>query len=560
MTPRRPTASFRVLAIGLGLTSLLSGCPAPAPADAPDAGADAATDAAADAAADGGTDASSGCARVTLGTWQLDFVDDVSANYVVPITEPISGATYALYLTFERYGDATYVGSFDIEGSRDDNRATCAHCVMAFSGLTRDHGFFAASGTMTLRSDPYGMVLDATLVDLRMIEVTIGGPTLMSTPVPGGACLEVADVDVDLAFPPPGWTCDAATYGDGADCQCRCGLLDPDCDGTREAVDCNASQICEIRRDIPSFAPFCAQRCSRVESRPCGNGVCAIDANEQEYCDPTPMARSGVALGQRCAVGSVYCAPVGTSFWDGLCDQLGRGDGICRPTCHTDAECDAAALERCYHLFGDTSVGHCAPRYPAAWTCDPTFYADGASCDCGCGPHDPDCDAAGSPLRGCDAGEVCARDLCVTPPANDTCATAAALAVGTPGSPVTTNGSTLGADDHYATQRDVGACIDVDLDGPDVVYAVTLAAGQSLDLVLHQPDLFLGLYVLGPGDATAACDATASHCVIGAQAADIGADITLHFAPTAAGTYFVVVDSFSELFQGAFTLDAAVSS
>ncbi|MFO0686849.1 MAG: PPC domain-containing protein [Sandaracinus sp.] len=559
MSPHRVRVLSSLLLV-LWATSA-SACPGPSPADPVDGGRDAgAADATPDVRiGDAGPDASSGCIPVTVGTFDVDFIDDVSASYVAPLSPAIDGQTYALYLTFERYGDAEYVGTFSIAGSRDDNRSTCAHCTMAFTGLTRDHGFFASAGTLTLRAEPFGLLLDARLEGLRLVEVTIGGATLMSTPVPGGACLEVATVDVMQTFTPDGWTCPASQYGDGATCQCTCGVIDPDCDGTRDPVDCLGNQLCEIRRDSPTFEPYCATSCDRDAGRSCSSGVCAIDAMERGYCDATPLLRSSVGFGQQCATGSVYCAPVGTSFWDGICDQAGRGDGVCRPLCTTDAECDAAAFERCFHLFSDTGLGHCAPRFPAAWTCAPESFGDGAHCDCGCGAHDPDCELAGTTPRGCAAGDVCVADVCATPPANETCASAPALALGTAGAPARTSGSTLAARDDYAAQPDTGTCATTRLDGPDVVYAVTLAAGDTLDVVLTPDQTLLSLYLLGPGDAASACDATATHCVGGAEGTEVGSAVTLHTTVASGGTYYLVVDSFGGFFSGPFTLDASVS-
>eukprot|EP00976_Prorocentrum_cordatum_P106120 1194387-Prorocentrum_minimum.AAC.1 len=44
------------------------------------------------------------------------------------------------------------------------------------------------------------------------------------------------------------------------------------------------------------------------------------------------------------------------------------------------------------------------PAPPLAWTCSPEFYAaqDG-QCDCNCGTYDPDCDATGATVRGCES-------------------------------------------------------------------------------------------------------------------------------------------------------------
>lgn len=551
-------AGCRELAALLLVMLVLAGCGGGAPAPAADAGADGAS---IDAALDAGADAAGGgCVRGTLGAWQLESFDDVSVSYFAPFVDPIAGQRHALYLTFERYGDTTYTGTFTIDGSRDANRSTCAHCVMAFSGLARDHGFFAESGVLTLNRDPFELVLDATLTDLRMIEVTIGGDTLVSTPVPDGLCIELASVAASGRFAPPGWTCPDARYADGTRCDCNCGLFDPDCDGARAPADCAADELCELRRDGPIGATFCAASCSRAAGVECVRGVCALDYMLREYCEPSPLIRSTVGLGEICPSTASYCAPVGTSYFDGICDFLARNDGVCRPRCTMDAECDLAALEHCVHFVGETGAGLCAPRYPAAWTCAGARYEDGVTCDCGCGAHDTDCDLPGAPVGGCGAGEICtALDECAAVPANDGCRAALPLAVGTSAAaPARSTGTTRGAANDYATRGGTGACVDVFLDGPDVVYALTLRTGQSLDVVATPATANLALYLLGPGDASA-CDATASRCIGGVETGGGGEPETLHVTATAAGTYYLVVDSFASIQYGDFTLDAWVS-
>ena len=53
-------------------------------------------------------------------------------------------------------------------------------------------------------------------------------------------------------------------------------------------------------------------------------------------------------------------------------------------------------------------------RSPPAWKCAEEAYATGDGCDCGCGAHDPDCDAPGQLAAwGCLPGEACERRLSV---------------------------------------------------------------------------------------------------------------------------------------------------
>ncbi len=52
---------------------------------------------------------------------------------------------------------------------------------------------------------------------------------------------------------------------------------------------------------------------------------------------------------------------------------------------------------------------------PASWTCTEAQYGDGATCDCACGAHDPDCDDSGVTANaGCAAAQVCdSHDKCI---------------------------------------------------------------------------------------------------------------------------------------------------
>lgn len=76
--------------------------------------------------------------------------------------------------------------------------------------------------------------------------------------------------------------------------------------------------------------------------------------------------------------------------------------GLCSSPAN-DAEC----------LCTPTNRRRCtrtSPTDSTAWTCARETYADGISCDCGCGLYDPDCDNAELPIRGCNSGETCSRD------------------------------------------------------------------------------------------------------------------------------------------------------
>lgn len=502
------------------------------------------------------------CTQVTIDRWALDVLDDVSIRYVARLTPAIGGEPYDLYLEFLRYGDVEYVGTFDLGTGPDANHSTCAHCVKAFTGTGMSEGFFVDRGTLELRSEPWEQTLDAALRGVRLIEVTIEGETLVSVPVPGGRCLEIADAEVDQSFPPSGWRCAAEQWGDGATCHCTCGAIDRDCDGMLPVVGCGEDEVCGVRlvsgEDF-RFENTCLATCDRAADRRCTVGVCAF-GSEGEICYTEAGVLDDAALGETCAEGATLCAPVPGGYADGFCDVSDRGDGTCRRACDADSDCDVAAFERCFTIFGGAEVGtgFCSPRYPAAWTCSGALYAEGTACDCGCGAPDLDCEDRTAPIRGCGTGEVCSDAECVPRPGNDTCTGALALVVGTAAAPGVTTGTTRGASNDLATVRDTGACIDVDELGPDVAYRLDLLAGDALTVVGTPTDFDLALYLIGPG-GPGVCDASASSCVAGSDAAGYGTADTLTFTATTTGPYYLIVDSFFEGYSGAFRLESHVS-
>ncbi|MDX2091305.1 MAG: hypothetical protein SFX73_25830 [Kofleriaceae bacterium] len=55
-----------------------------------------------------------------------------------------------------------------------------------------------------------------------------------------------------------------------------------------------------------------------------------------------------------------------------------------------------------------------ADAVPAEWTCQKAQYNDGATCNCACGAHDPDCDIDNAPVAGCTGNQVCgSEDTCI---------------------------------------------------------------------------------------------------------------------------------------------------
>ena len=366
------SSTLRILTCAL----LLVAC-GDAPSDPDDAGRDGGTTDPMDAdtppedSGPGDAGDPDGCIDVTVSNWRLDNMDDVSIRYRARIAPELSDQPWDLYLDFQRY-DTEYVGTFPLGEGQDENFGSCARCVVAFYGSMLDRGYFASEGTLELREDPFTQKLDATLTDARLIEVTIeADPTgaLVSTPVPGGACLDLEVTTVDQNFPSPGWTCANEQFNDGETCHCGCGAFDPDCgdrcsdfppdpscDPTPLPVEgCGPDGVC-------TFEGECSARCDHPgRTVACESGVCIFSAEGDRCGVPTEERVDTAAVGETCTPGNFMCGVDGESFAMGVCDDL--DDWRCKPVCYADADCTVPG-EFCYTLFtGDR--GFCRPPPPS---------------------------------------------------------------------------------------------------------------------------------------------------------------------------------------------------
>jgi len=210
--------------------------------------------------------------------------------------------------------------------------------------------------------------------------------------------IDPADVTACLA-PPAGWTCTATTYADGQQCECGCGIRDPDCaDGAVGSCD------------------DCLARGS------CANGLCpsSIAAADNARCEIPPR--------WSCAA---------STYGDGVCNC---GCGVVDVDCPdaTAAACQLCDMSSCSPFtcaVEPNDNAHC-PAPPYTWQCSPRLYRDGSRCDCGCGAFDPDCASLGvDACDRCDDPGSCSAKACPsfidpafnarcdmpTPPAGWTC-------------------------------------------------------------------------------------------------------------------------------------------
>jgi hypothetical protein len=428
-------ASRMLLVYGTAMLALAAGCrgDAPAGSDAGTADAHVPLDAGADAHAPG-DDASTGCVEATTtGAWTLGHVDDVSAEYRARLDPFVETRPWDLYFESVHVfdpatgGPVELVGTFELGAGADENYGTCAHCVIAFYGTSRDRGYFARAGTLTTTHDPFDVALEVVMEDVELVEVTIDPTDRSSTPVPGGGCIRIARIEASQVFSPPGWTCPAEAFADGARCDCECGILDRDCTDPSLPIDrCDPGQLCRPIARGP-IGPFfgdsvCANDCDRAAGTYCPGAEVCVDHAFGDLCSAESEELDRVAqLGMLCADGALHCAIDVMGVSNGYCDLFARADGRCRPRCSEDADCDVAGDEHCYVVGGDASsgtevpFGYCAVRYPEGWTCTGAEYEDGAQCDCGCGAPDPDCWDLSLPVDGCAAGEVCTDGSCAAP-------------------------------------------------------------------------------------------------------------------------------------------------
>ncbi len=176
---------------------------------------------------------------------------------------------------------------------------------------------------------------------------------------------------------PAAWTCAKSALGDGR-CDCGCGNLDPDC-----------------------------------KARSCSEPGCRADG-----CDVCRDAKGAIRACH--AAASWTCSAAAER--DGICDcGCGTADPDCKGAGCSGAGCDVSACARCHDEFGRNVP------CPTHYACDPATFADGSTCDCGCGEADPDCAGKGCNSVSCKASACEVRHGAhgkPLPPATWTCAAA----------------------------------------------------------------------------------------------------------------------------------------
>ncbi len=251
-------------------------------------------------------------------------------------------------------------GTFELGQSDWASLSSCPHCLTIEEDLATT--YFATEGEFTVAagSAPLDGRFQAQLSGVLFREATIDRDTGATIIIEDGDCLRVPDTNV-AALQIPGWRCASGYFEDGLECDCGCGLQDPDCMDTTSA----SCEFC----DTPGS-------CSE------GQGGCpgAIDPIDNSTCDLT--------------------------LW--TCDNalFDAGDGICNCGCGLiDPDCEGSTIDACTVCsnagsctMGNECLGYVRAfnngqcgMYPG-WTCEEFFYDADDGCDCGCGLPDPDCE------------------------------------------------------------------------------------------------------------------------------------------------------------------------
>ncbi len=159
---------------------------------------------------------------------------------------------------------------------------TCTHCVRVYEDSgegSRSWNYYISpqylqsEGTMTVTGDPFIGVTSVELEGVKLVEVSFQPGSAISTPVPDGGCLELADGIYETPPVPGAWTCEVGAYTD-VSCDCGCGVIDQACD------DATVEQ-CEVCNGEGSCDPT-GEGCPGILD-PVDNAVCSPDIIPQGW-------------------------------------------------------------------------------------------------------------------------------------------------------------------------------------------------------------------------------------------------------------------------------------
>jgi len=165
----------------------------------------------------------------------------------------------------------------------------------------------------------------------------------------------------------------------------------------------------------------------------------------------------------------------------------------------------------------------------------------GSSCTPDCTGKNCGSDGCDGTCGSCSVGGECNNGQCSTAPSEfgGTCDTATLSFA-----PFTLQGTTEGASSDY--ELDFGECAGYNTLGPDVVHSMFVYSTKTYKVTLN-PDFYGTVYILSD------CDDPNGSCLAGTDSFTANSKEVL-FTPPSTGTYYLIVDSYTTLSTGAFTL------
>jgi hypothetical protein len=269
---------------------------------------------------------------------------------------PDQGAADPDFVRVALYEEGTYSqapGTFNLATAPDDNYQTCNHCVLAVvdPNATAPKVYYQQSGTMTLTqvTSPPTEQMAGSLLNVKLIEVTIDSTTFLSTPVPNGGCLLIQSANFNTVATPT--SCQQAE---------QCGdttvnVCDPKT-ATCKPSNCDANTACATATD------FCGAQVANATVGACYSA-----------CTPLGTNTCG-ATGQ--------CVTYDFSMTQGVCYRLGTGaaNAACNPaSAATDISTGCVANYVCM-TEGGTDICRQNCNF---WSANPTCTGTGTRCAIG---------------------------------------------------------------------------------------------------------------------------------------------------------------------------------
>jgi hypothetical protein len=245
-----------------------------------------------------------------------------------------------------------------------------------------------------------------------------------SNPIAGCSSLQKCDGGgkcVDKV--PAGWTCLPTQYDALDQCNCGCGVPDPDCAiGSFTVAGCKTGESCSAAGTCQACVANCAGKscgddgCGGTCGACAGNTVCNGGACV-DPCSPKPLVCTWAECGDDNCGGTCGTCADGKACDGGHCVAVGLPAS---PTSCVD-HCGSTAPSGCSCTSKCTANGTCCDDYAAICSCKPNCAGkscgpDGCGGTCGtCSGSAPFCDGSGQCVATCApkcSGKSCGPDGC----------------------------------------------------------------------------------------------------------------------------------------------------